>query len=82
MIESSNIHWDDYLKCLALYVIMHLIRFLGILLFFPILRKMGYGLSFKHVLLLSYAGLRGALSLTLALMVVTGEERGDDMPEQ
>ena len=30
---------------------------------------MGYGLSFKEVVLCAYAGLRGAVGMSLALMV-------------
>lgn len=32
---------------------------------------MGYGMSFKQVILCTYAGLRGAVGLSLALMVQT-----------
>lgn len=46
------------------------IRFLVNFMFWPILRKMGYGMSFKEVLLSTYAGLRGAVGMSLALMVL------------
>lgn len=35
---------------------------------------MGYGMSFNQVLLCSYAGLRGAVGLSLALMVTASED--------
>jgi sodium/hydrogen exchanger 10/11 len=35
----------------------------------PNLRKIGYGMTFNQVLLASYAGLRGAVGMSLALMV-------------
>ena len=40
-----------------------------ILLFWPILQRIGYGMTFNQVLLATYAGLRGAVGLSLALMV-------------
>jgi NhaP-type Na+/H+ or K+/H+ antiporter len=45
-----------------------------ILIFWPILSKLGYGMSFKQVVLCAYAGLRGAVGLSLALMV-TGSRK-------
>ncbi len=72
-LTSSHITYKDYLLCLALYVFLHLIRFVSILIFWPCLRKMGYGLTFKQVVLLSYGGLRGALGLTLGLIVANEE---------
>jgi sodium/hydrogen exchanger 10/11 len=47
----------------------HVIRFSMIMLFWPLLNRLGYGMSFKQVLLGSYAGLRGAVGLALALIV-------------
>ena len=38
---------SDYFKLLASYVILHFIRFFMILIFWPILRKIGYGMSFS-----------------------------------
>lgn len=46
-----------------------MIRFLGILILLPLLRATGYSFTIKHVLLLAYSGLRGAVGLCLALMV-------------
>lgn len=66
---DSNIFWQDYLKLLALWVLLQLIRFIAILTLWPILRKLGYGLSFKQLLVLTYGGLRGAVGLLLALVV-------------
>jgi NhaP-type Na+/H+ or K+/H+ antiporter len=63
----------DFLLVLANYACLHVIRFTMILLFWPILRKLAYGMEFSHVILCSYAGLRGAVGLALALMVVSSE---------
>ena len=37
----------DVLKVLAAYVILHFIRFFCILLFWPFLKRMGYGMTFS-----------------------------------
>ena len=48
---------------------LHIIRFLGILLTLPLLNLSAYKLTLKQVVLLAYSGLRGAVGLTLALIV-------------
>ena len=73
VLGADYLRWQDYLLLLALYVILHIIRFIGLLLFMPLLDKIGYGFTFKKVVLLSYSGLRGAIALTLALVVANNE---------
>jgi NhaP-type Na+/H+ or K+/H+ antiporter len=65
----NTITYVDYLKLLGVYVGLHFIRFFTILCCWPLLRRIGYGMSFAQVVLCSYAGLRGAVGLSLALMV-------------
>jgi|TARA_B110000285_G_C15058346_1_gene580882 NhaP-type Na+/H+ or K+/H+ antiporter len=69
MDDQNLIGVKDYIKLFGIYIVLHFIRFFMILLFWPCLQKMGYGMSFNQVLLCSYAGLRGAVGLSLALMV-------------
>jgi len=45
--EDNEIVFEDYMKLLGIYVVLHFIRFFCILLFWPCLRKMGYGMTFK-----------------------------------
>jgi NhaP-type Na+/H+ or K+/H+ antiporter len=66
---DNTIIYTDYIKLVGIYVFLHLIRFVMILLCWPVLIKIGYSMSFKQVILCSYAGLRGAVGLSLALMV-------------
>jgi sodium/hydrogen exchanger 10/11 len=72
-IQSHNpsINGMDFVKVASGYLILHVIRFLCILTFWPIMKRMGYGMTFSQVILASYAGLRGAVGMSLALMVVT-----------
>lgn len=53
----------------ALYVALHIIRFVAIMALYPILTRIGYGLDMRDVGLLVYGGLRGAVALVLALLV-------------
>ena len=41
-----------------------------ILLFSPLLKRIGYGLTWRNSTVMIWGGLRGAVSLTLALVVV------------
>lgn len=43
-------------------------------MFLPILRNTGYGLTNKEFYVVVWGGLRGALGITLALMVAVDEE--------
>jgi len=70
-VDNPLIGAKDYAKLFVTYICLHFIRFFCILLFWPCLNKMGYGMSFSQVILCSYAGLRGAVGLSLALMVTT-----------
>ena len=44
---DNAIGTDDYIKLCGIYVVLHFIRFFCILLFWPCLKRMGYGMSFK-----------------------------------
>jgi len=45
--ESNTITYIDYLKLLGIYVGLHFIRFFTIFVSWPLLRKIGYGMSFE-----------------------------------
>jgi NhaP-type Na+/H+ or K+/H+ antiporter len=45
-------------------------RFLAISIFMPWLTRTGYGLAWKEVIVLTYGGIRGAVGITFALLVV------------
>ena len=66
-----------FAQLFALYIGLHLIRFLGLILLWPFMRKTGYDYNFKHIVLLSYSGLRGAVGLCLAL-IVRQDPKNDD----
>ena len=70
MAEAAGFHVDSQLtKNLILWVIMTFIRAFVVFVFSPILRKVGYGLTVKEAAVMVWGGLRGAVSLSLALLV-------------
>ena len=76
VLNNTTIELKDYFLCIALFIFLVIIRYLGILLFWPIMRKLGYGLNFKEMIILGYSGLRGALALVLSL-ILSIDERVD-----
>jgi NhaP-type Na+/H+ or K+/H+ antiporter len=66
----------DFGWTFVLWGLLLAIRASMILLFFPLLHNVGYGITWKDGILLSWAGLRGLLGLILSLAVFTGEEFG------
>jgi NhaP-type Na+/H+ or K+/H+ antiporter len=69
MIEKSTITGEDWIKMLIFYFIMLVARFIMVGTLYPILSNTGYGLTKVEAVVLCYGGLRGALGLTLSLMV-------------
>ena len=72
--NDSMITGKDYWLIIASYLLLHVIRFFCILVFWPLLKVIGYGMSFKQVILCSYAGLRGAVGMSLALIVAVDDK--------
>lgn len=71
VVISLQVHasWIDFVVLVLVYVGINLVRMAMIALFYPIMKRSGYGLSKREALILCWGGLRGALGLTLALMV-------------
>ena len=60
---------NDYLLLFIIYVGIHLVRAVVILMFYPIMKRTGYGLPKKDAIVVWYGALRGAIGLALALIV-------------
>ena len=67
--ENQTITQVDFYKMLALWGCLMVCRFISIFVFFPLLKKYGYGLKFTEVLVLTYGGLRGSIGIAFALIV-------------
>jgi len=72
--EDSQITELDFYKMLALWGCLMGSRFFSISLFFPLLKRYGYGLTWKEVLVLTYGGLRGSIGIAFALIVAKDED--------
>uniref|UniRef100_A0A7S3YH22 Cation/H+ exchanger domain-containing protein n=1 Tax=Lotharella globosa TaxID=91324 RepID=A0A7S3YH22_9EUKA len=66
---SEHIHLADAGWLILLYVLLHIVRTLTLLILSPLLYYMGYGFDWKSGCVVVYGGLRGAVSLALALIV-------------
>ena len=59
----------DWLYLLVLYGLVVAIRFALVFAFYPITTRMGIGQSLKEAIFMSYGGLRGAVGISLALLL-------------
>jgi NhaP-type Na+/H+ or K+/H+ antiporter/CRP-like cAMP-binding protein len=66
---SSTVRGVDWAYLLLLYVILNVTRAFGVAVCFPVLARGPYGISWRQAMLLSWGGLRGAVSLTLSIAV-------------
>ncbi|XP_077994372.1 sperm-specific sodium:proton exchanger-like [Glandiceps talaboti] len=69
-----NVNDMDWFYIIVLYIGVNIIRAIAIALFSPILSRIGYGLSWRNAAVMTWGGLRGAVGLALALLVVSTEE--------
>lgn len=80
--EKVNLNWHDMLILLLLYIGLNIIRFLMIMMLYPAMKHLGYGLSKRESVILTWGGLRGALGMTLALMVSYTPEIPEEIRRQ
>ncbi len=80
--EKVDFTWSDLLVLLTVYIGINIIRFLMIGILYPLLKRSGYGLSKRESLILTWGALRGALGLTLALIVSYTEAIPEDIRRQ
>ncbi|KAA0164453.1 hypothetical protein FNF31_02377 [Cafeteria roenbergensis] len=66
---SEHIDLQDWGYLLALYALLHAIRLVVVLVCWPALACCGYHVDWRRAAVLTYAGLRGAVGLSLGLIV-------------
>ncbi len=78
VVISNNIVFTarDFFILILLYIGIHIVRAVVIAIFFPVMKKAGYGLQKKDSYILWWGALRGAVGLALAL-IVAGEPNID-----
>merc|ERR1712135_128236 len=64
----GDINGSDFLDLLYIYLASLAARAVTVLLFYPLLKNMGLGFNFADALVTWWAGLRGAVGLTVAMM--------------
>jgi len=67
--ESAYFQWQDAGWLLLLYVYVNVARAITVALLYPVLKRLGYGLDPPNAAVVVWGGLRGAVSLALALVV-------------
>lgn len=67
--EKVDFSWSHFAILLLVYIALNIIRYVAIMILYPIMKRSGYGLNRKESIILTWGGLRGALGMTLALMV-------------
>lgn len=67
--EKVDFSWSHCVILLLVYIALNIIRYITIMMLYPIMKRSGYGLNKKESIILTWGGLRGALGMTLALMV-------------
>ena len=67
--EKVDYSWGALGVLILIYIALNLIRFAMIMLLYPVMKRLGYGLTRRESVILTWGGLRGALAMTLALMV-------------
>ena len=72
----------DWGWAVVLWVMLTLIRIGMTIMFFPLLRLGAYGIDWRDAIVVAWSGLRGAVGLTLALMVYYSKDLGDESYRQ
>ena len=76
--KSNDINGQDWGYTFALFFLLLVIRFISIVILYPILAYGRYGVQLKDVIILTWSGLRGAVGLTLSLIVYNSTEFEDE----
>lgn len=71
--DKLELEYNDIWKSILFYIIVFVIRYLVNILCLPLMNKVGYKITNVANLILSYGGLRGAIAMCLALIVVLDE---------
>ena len=69
LVADTRITGTDWGYLFVLYILVHITRGITIILLWPALSKLGYGMSVRRGIILWFGGLRGAVGLVLALLV-------------
>ena len=66
--NSINI-WNEILVSFIIYIFAVVARFLSISVFYRYLKNLGEGMTWKEIILITFAGLKGAIGIALSMLV-------------
>lgn len=76
VMDFERLQTSDIGALFALFVLLHVVRGVTVFVHWPLLRLMGYGCTFKEMLVLIMGALKGTISIALALMVFHNHDFG------
>lgn len=68
---------SDLARLVILYLLVFVVRFVMITFFYPVLSRIGIRCSWNESLFMTFGGLRGAVSIALALSLLRSVESGE-----
>lgn len=71
--EANGLAMYDYFAVLIFFPLNYIIRAISLLAHYPLLRYTGYGINWKEFVTLTFAGIKGIISTTLALVIFASE---------
>jgi NhaP-type Na+/H+ or K+/H+ antiporter len=80
--ERTVFTLNDFIVLGLLYIGIFIIRAIVIALFFPLMKKFGYGITKDNAYVLWYGALRGAIGLALALIIAGSESIDKEIRDQ
>lgn len=72
----------DFILLFAIYIGIFIVRAIVIAMFFPAMKKFGYGITKKDAYVVWYGALRGAIGLALALIVAGSDSIDKEIRDQ
>ena len=71
VVIATRVHFSaaDFVVLIILYIGIHVARAIMIAVLYPVMKRSGYGMTFKDSVVVWYGALRGAVGLALALIV-------------
>lgn len=64
--EKVDFSWGALGVLILIYIALNLIRFAMIMLLYPVMKRLGYGLTRRESVILTWGGLRGALAMMVS----------------
>jgi NhaP-type Na+/H+ or K+/H+ antiporter/CRP-like cAMP-binding protein len=68
VVIDNQTSWDHYFRYFAIFLLCYVCRAITMAIHYPILKRLGYGLTFKEFVTLSFSGLKGTITVILALI--------------